>query len=218
MTTYFIEIAAINCAARLSGVELAGDYAIYGTLKRFRGKKLGEVDAIEGMEDMQDRAESFRYGLRCGKILARYTDSLMPEQRLACEAKIMRVFLAPEIADDNSVTAEDKKMALRAVIRSLTKRAQIRTHTTKPGYEDINTWLDSYDEMQRDYSQSLDKFIDAVVAPDDDAVQISDKFFSEDDSFVKLALSGESIGMNEALSTQPLCTFGEILREIVVDK
>ena len=76
MRTYFIEIAAVNCAAKLLEMRLTGDYALYGSLERFRNKKLGAVQAVDGMEDIEERAESFRFGTRCGKVLADYTSAL----------------------------------------------------------------------------------------------------------------------------------------------
>ena len=193
MRTYFIEIAVVNCAAKESGIELNGDYALYGTLKRFRDKTLGQVEIVQGIEDMQERAESFRFGVRCGKVLERYIDGFTPEQIRACEAKIARTFFAPNIAADAAVSTADKKAAMLMVLKASMKRAQIRTHTTKPGYEDISTWLDSYNNMQKEYSESLEDFVQAIVMPGNEDVKFADEFINSDDPLDKSRAFGQII-------------------------
>ncbi len=215
MKTYLIEMAVINSAAQLSGLTLKDNYAIFGALKRFRSKSLGEVFAIEGLEDMEERAASYRFGNRCGRVMAEYVDGLTEDERLAVEAYIARTFFVPEIAEDSTVSETDKKETLKIVIEALVKRAQIRTHTAKPGGEDINLWLDRYNKLQISYLDKLGPFVSEIIAPSEESLKLGERFIDRKDKIVELVLSGKIDGLDEALDMEPTCTLGIFLREII---
>lgn len=215
MRTYFLEMAVINSAAKLTNTTLVDNYAIFGAIKRFRNKSLGEVKVVDGIEDMEERAQSYRFGNRCAKVMAKYVDGLTKEEMSAIEAHVARSFFAPEIVTDVTVSESDKKETLKIVIKSLVKRAQIRTHTAKPGGEDINLWLNRYNQLQEVYSASLDSFINEIVTPSQESLKRGEEFMNDDDKVVALVLSGETDGLAEALDTDATCTLGAMLREII---
>lgn len=215
MRTYMIEIAMIESAAKLTGIRLKDQYAVLGALKRFRGKKLGEVHNIKGMEDLTERAESFRFGSLCQEYLAPYLDSASSKEILAWEANTARLFLLSGAAGEEEPGEEKREETLSKVLKAYVKRAQIRTHTAKPGSEDINAWLESYDRMQVEYQTELGDFVKAVIHPDPDMKEKGNEFISEEDDLVQALLDGNAESQRQALSNEPKCVFGNILRRIV---
>lgn len=213
MRTYMIEIALIESAAKLTGKNINNQYAVLGTLKRFRKKKLGEVHNIKGMEDLTKRAESFRFGALCQEHLIPYIDSLSQKEILAWEAKTAGLFLLPGMSEEAELA--EKEETLNKVLKAYVKRAQIRTHTAKPGSEDINAWLENYDMMQMEYQSELGNFVKAVLDPDPDMKKKGNEFINEEDGLVKALLDGDRESQWHALFTEPKCVFGIVLRRIV---
>lgn len=184
MRTYFIEIGAIDSAAKILNLELTANYAALGALGRFCGRDLGEVEVIPGIEDMKERAESFRFGTLCGRVIEKYLKGYSAKELAVCEAGCFRAFVSPGLSENEKASAEEKKATLKIVIEAFIKRAQIRTHTAKPGFEDINTWLDRYNQMQAEYRADLDSFVEMVVEPDQEERKLADVFVKK--TFVEM--------------------------------
>lgn len=215
MRTFFIEIAFIESAAALSGRTLTENYAVLGSLPRFSGNELKEVHAVKGMEDLEQRAESFRFGMNCEEILRPYTEGLTEEQRRICEARVARIFWANGIDRIPQEEAEKVTATVKILLESLVKRAQIRTHTAKPGSEDINLWLDRYHEMQKEYHAELDQFAGMIVTPVKEEKEIGEAFIDEKDPIVRAAVMGDRAALQGALAEPASCSFGRALREIL---
>ena len=212
MRIYMIETALIESAAKLTGKNLKDQYAVLGSLERFRRKKLGEVHNIKGMEDLTERAESFRFGAFCQAHLTPYTDRLSAQEILAWEAKTARLFLCPAVSQETGYGMEE---TLNKVIRAFVKRAQIRTHTAKPGSEDINTLLESYSRMQMEYQSEIEDFVRAVLYPDEKMKRMGDEFINTEDQLVKALLSENTELQWYAVFTPSACVFGSVLRKII---
>lgn len=214
MRTFFIEIALVESAAELLGRSLTENYAVLGSLSRYAKNELKEICAVEGMEDLVCRAESFRFGMYCGQILRPYTDELTEAQRQICEARTARLFWANGIDTVLQQDAEKVTAAMKVLLESLVKRAQIRTHTAKPGSEDINLWLNRYNQMQKEYHANLDHFARMIVMPTEEETKIGEAFIHEKDPAVRAAVMGDRRAFAEALSEPASCSFGEALREV----
>jgi len=95
MRTFLVETALVNSAAKLLGVSLTDNYAIFGAMPRYRHLCLGEIREAEGIDDVPKKADSFRFGVHCGSIMERYTSTWGNSERLLCEAQIVRIFSPP---------------------------------------------------------------------------------------------------------------------------
>ena len=210
MQTFFIEIAAVNCAAKLCGFNAVDNYAVFGAMKGYRDINPGEISKTDGIDDVPLKTDSFRFGTHCGKILEKYTGDFNEGMLRICEAQVARTFF---VDINGPCGKKELSSTLLTVAESLVKRAQIRTHTTKPGYEDINAWLKRYYAMQQDYCDSLPELVDAIVNPDDEALRISKSFLDENDAIIKFAVGGKG-SLEDALVEEAKSIFGKILKEI----
>ena len=219
MRSFFTEIALVNSAARLAGRSLIDNYAIFGAMQRYRDLELGEIKTAEGIDDVPEKADSFRFGTVCGRVLAQFTSSWADADWLRCDAQAARIFFLPGIHPENGRTEQDREL-LFTVFRALVKRAQIRTHTAKPGYEDINTWLERYYRLSQEYQTFLPSLVDAIVSPEKQDLEKAEKFLSPADSLIQLASStnpASQDALSAALQEESRCIFGEILRQILMD-
>ena len=219
MRTWWIEIAAVTCAARLAGVELTDNYAIFGAMGRYRNISLGAIREAEGIDDVPQKAKSFEFGVRCGKALERYLPRLDDNTALIYEAQIARSFFV-SLDDMGDVPPDERKKTLTALFEAFVKRAQIRTHTAKPGYEDIGSWLECYYELQQGYLSSLPVLVEAIVSPDAGDMEKASGFLSGRDPLVKLALQKtppDPKALSDAMTEAPCSLFGKILREVIYE-
>lgn len=217
MKTFLVETALVNLSAKLLGVPLTDNYAVFGAMPRYRHLRLGDIREAEGIDDVPLKAGSFRFGVHCGGILEKYTNAWSEADWMLCEAQVVRECFAP-IHRAEGLTAEEKKKSLLTFINALVKRAQIRTHTAKPGYEDINTWLERYYRMQKDYRNYLPRLVDAAVQPEEGELSHMERFLSPKDGLVRLALSdtfteGE---LRQELEGEPDSILGRMLKETLV--
>lgn len=217
MRTFLVETALVNSAAKLLGVSLTDNYAIFGAMPRYRHLCLGEIREAEGIDDVPKKADSFRFGVHCGSIMERYTSTWGDSERLLCEAQIVRNFFAP-IYQAEGITSEQKKESLLTIANALVKRAQIRTHTAKPGYEDINAWLERYYWLQKDYRDYLPHLVEATVEPTKDEISYMERFLSQEDGLIRLSLSEPFTqeDLQRELEREPGSVFGRMLKEILV--
>ena len=217
--TYFVHIAAVRMAAALTGRSLYDNYAFHGALARFVPLDIGAVKEADGIPDVPEKAESFRFGQACGKELANALGGYDEQRLLLCEAAVAKgVFmkLTPEAAARYS--PEALKAAMKTVFRALLKYAQIQTHTAKPGSEDINAWLAAYNALLAGYEPCLTVLTDRIVSPDAVQNETMSAFFNREDPLVALALQGaapDADALEQAMSEEPVSTFGVILKNIV---
>ncbi len=89
--------------------------------------------------------------------------------------------------DGGALDALKAKQLFRAFLR----RAQLQTHTAKPGYEDINAWLTDYYELET----QLDGFLDALCKEAAALLQSGEgkAFFDREDALTAMALRGEAL-------------------------
>lgn len=217
MRSFFIEIALVTSVARLSGTSLLDQYAVFGAMERYRNLKLGKISEAEGIDDVPEKAKSFCFGTFCAKALEKFTSGWDDSTRTVCEAQIAQIFFIPGINSTN-YSPEQKKETLLTIFQALIKRTQIRTHTAKPGYEDINTWLERYYRLQQEYSAFLPVMVNAIVSPGEKELLIAKQFICAEDPLVRLAISREPVSppvLAESLRQEPLCTFGKMLNMLL---
>lgn len=220
LKTYFIYIAVVRSAASLLGQDLIDNYALYGTTPRYNHVQLDNIKETDGIDHVPGKAESFIFGTLCNKILNQYLSSFDDEQLLFCEACVGREFFT-NLSDEKieQYSPSQLKSTFMTIFSALIKRAQIRTHTTKPGYEDINSWLERYHHLQQDCADFLPGFVDVLLYPD----QVLEKkhtagFFNREDALLKLVLGDEPIGSETLLSAMaedPSSIFAKMLWDIV---
>jgi hypothetical protein len=147
-------------AAALTGVRLYDNYAFHGALERFAPLDIGEIKDADGIPDAALKAESFKFGQACGKVLEAELRGYSPEELLLYEAAAAKaVFINgnPQPADKENI---------KTVFRALLKYAQIQTHTAKPGGEDINAWLAGYYRLLTGYEPTLDALAELITSQD----------------------------------------------------
>ena len=215
INTYFIHIAAIRMAAKLKSVELYDNYAFHGALKRFEDVKIGKIEEVDGIPDVPQKADSFIFGQKCGKVINEALAGYSEKELLSFEAEVAKgtfLKLTPEATA--KYTNEELKESLKTVFRALLKRAQIRTHTAKPGGEDINAWLTDYNNLLGEYEPTLSAIVEEIVAP---AANNGVMFFDKTDKIITLALSGKACesSLKEAMEAEPVSVFGRILLDLV---
>ena len=214
---YFIQMAVVKMSATLSGKELYDNYAVHGALERFCYLHVGEVFPAEGIDDVPEKSESFKFGQICGRILHEQIKNYTPEQRLYCEAEIVRNVL---MKSGKEYPAKELKPAVTVILKALFKKAQIRTHTAKPGSEDINTWLSDYYHLQEDYHNIIEKMAGIIVTPDP-ALQekYTKNFFCKTDRLTALAMTKTQPDagiLKDAARQEGGSDFEEILKKIIL--
>lgn len=220
--TYLMNIATVRLAAALTGQTLVDNYAFHGSLPRMLNEELGVITDNENIPDVPAKAESFRFGQQVGRALARHTASWDEAQVLAGEAAVARGMLLQPGTNPAALDTPQMRNSLQTVLLALLKRAQIRTHTAKPGGEDINAWLADYYQLQQQHKAAITALVDTMAAPGAVAAAQMDAFFDPADAMIALALRAMEVGkapapeaLASAAGAKASCTLGVILREAV---
>lgn len=212
---YFLLISAVRMGSRLTGVKLYDNYAFHGALRRFANLNIGEIVETEGIEDVPEKAESFIFGQKCGRVIEEYISGYETEIIYQCEALLAnRLLMKLTPWDMMKYSSEELEKNITQIFRALIKRAQIRTHTAKPGGEDIHAWLADYYRLQKDYGEGLPVLVRAIINPDE---KLTAGFFSKKDPIIALALmEGDPTPeeLSSAMEGEPETVFGRILRDI----
>ncbi len=166
MRSYFLHIAAVKKAAEQEGIKLYDNYAYLGALGRFADADVGEITEADGITDVPQKAESFVFGQKCGKNLREKLAGLNEDELFRLEASAAReMFLKDdELKKYPSEKTADIKGTFVKIINALFKRAQLQTHTAKPGYENINAWLDAYRGLLEDYEPYINKLAEEIFS------------------------------------------------------
>jgi hypothetical protein len=210
MRAYFVQIAAVRMAASCLGKDLVDNYAFHGALPRFKGVTLDKVAETEGLDNVPAKAESFRFGLLCGKIIEKHLEKLSEKELLAFDAAVAKNFfmdMSPEKMAH--YTDAELRTSMNLIFRVLLKKAQIRTHTAKPGGEDINKWLARYYKHEQDFAPYVSTLVDAILAS---APEQERALFDKNDLVISLALKGSS---QKEIPQKANSLFGKILEEII---
>lgn len=219
MKAYFIQIAAVRLAARLLGKELIDNYGFHGALPRYRSTHLDGIVGAEGIDEIIRKAGSFNFGHICGTAIGKYLDGIGTEDIIYMEAAVAQnLFLDMSPEKKGRYTDAELREFMGLIFHALLKRAQIRTHTAKPGAEDINAWLAGYYHLEQDYRPFVSSLLDAIISPDPALLKKHAAFFDKDDPLVVLALKDTTPApalLKSAAGAAPRSTFGKILREIV---
>ena len=202
MQSYFVEIAAVQLAAALleeESVKRFPQYAYAGALERFDTLQAFGIRQTEGIDDMKAKAAAFRFGQRCARIMRiERIDTGISSQRAVMNGMF---FSEPDVNIDPPM--------LRQLMRAFLRRAQLQTHTAKPGYEDINIWLERYYMLD----SQLNDFLDALCAPltADEQPKL---FFDREDPLISMALQGEALKGKNADELVGTCIFSHLLARI----
>ncbi|MDR2019384.1 MAG: hypothetical protein LBQ14_01305 [Treponema sp.] len=219
MKAYFIQIATVRLAARLLGKELIDNYGFHGTLPRYSSIHLKGITEAEGIDGVPLKADSFNLGCACGTVIGKYLDGAGTGDILYMEAAVAQnIFLDMNPEKRARYTDAELREFMGLIFHALLKRAQIRTHTAKPGAEDINAWLAGYYRLEQDCAPFVSSLLDAIISPDPVLSKKHAAFFDKEDPLVALALK-DAVPAPEALKsaagTTPRSIFGRILREII---
>jgi hypothetical protein len=220
MKAYFIQIAAVRFAARLLGRGLVDNYAFHGSLPRYRSVYLNGIVQADGIDKVPEKAACFNFGGLCGDIICRYLEGYTDKELLNFEAEIARnLFLDMNSEKWGRYTDAELRKILKTFFRVFLKKAQIRTHTAKPGGENINRWLAGYYGLQRDYDPYLSSLVEAITASDPMEKEKTFPFFDRKDEIIALAMNNfvpDAEYLKRISAIEPLSIFGKILREIVL--
>jgi hypothetical protein len=219
MKAYFIQIAAVRLAGRLLGKELIDNYGFHGTLPRYGSIYLKGIAEAEGIDGVPRKADSFNFGHTCGAVIDKYLSGAGPADILYMEAAVAQnLFLDINPEKRARYTDAELREFMGRIFHALLKKAQIRTHTAKPGAEDINAWLAGYYHLEQDYTPFVSSLLDAIISPDPVLSKTHAAFFDKEDPLIVLALENTAITpgtLKSVAGTVPRSTFGKILREIV---
>lgn len=220
MNTYFLRIAVVRSAARLTDTTLKDNYAFLGAMPQHLNMDPGPMPEIDGVPEVPIKGESFSFGVKCGKAVANVLPDLDGEKALYCDAAIARAFFTTLPAEGLSgKEAADAEDFFQKAFLALIKRSQIKTHTNKPGFEDINTWLERFYDLQKDLHKTIPEFCKVLVEPDaKKAVDYTSGLFCTTDPLTALALSDtpvDTTAVKELANTPGGALFEQILKEIV---
>jgi hypothetical protein len=148
MQAYFIQIAAVRLSARLVGKKLIDNYGFHGALPKFAPVHLRDIAEGEGIENVPGKTDCFNWGNKCSQSICKHLGELSKEESLYLDTVIVKnLFLNLSSEKKASYTDAELEGSLRVIFSALLKKAQIRTHTAKPGDEDINAWLAGYYQL-----------------------------------------------------------------------
>lgn len=195
MKPFFTDIAFVRLAARLCGIDLYDNYAYHGMLARNRNLPYYDAKPVSDIDDVPEKSASFQFGIRCARALYSLCEDAEGDAALIRDAMIARAFflrLDTEEAQQilTSTPAEQLTSELVSILRGYMKRSQIQTHTAKPGYEDIETWLLRYNKLREDYEMTLPRLAALMLDPGA-AADGFDTFFDRKDPIIALAMDGE---------------------------
>lgn len=183
MQSYFVEIAAVRLAAVLmdeASVVRFPQYAYAGMLPEYDGLQAAGIVQTDGIDDLPQKAASMRFGQHCARVMhIQHVATGLLEQA----AVVAGMFYVPGTQADAEQIGQ--------LIRSLLRRAQLQTHTAKPGYEDINSWLVSYFELE----DGLEAFTDQLSAAAAQCLKTGEgtAFFDGRAPLTAMALRGEAL-------------------------
>ena len=192
MTANLMIVFAMQDAAKLLN-RTVSDMELIGALPRY-----ASVDTSEAAPGI--RAE-FELGQRCGESIQAATVGWSEEETIRKEG-----LLASKHVLKGSTSQEE----LKALILALYKRAQIKTHTHKPGYEDINVWLDRMYDSYQNFDFTVDAYAAAISAPVEDK-----EFYDEADSLVSAVTSGATVSPADIPEQHSI--YGQLLRDLCLD-
>ena len=137
------------------------------------------------------------------------------EQNMRQEAQVFRAYYMADgaVEGDMALAQEDASWQASAVLQALLKRAVMRTHTFKPGYEDIHTWLGRFYDLSEQTAPDIGLFAELLAALHPDP-----SFFTWDDpllALVKTLRNGGSVDsadIGSAITAKPICLYGKALR------
>lgn len=220
MKPYFFQIAVVRSAAQLIGFTLKDNYAFLGATSQHLDMDPGVMQEIDGVPEVPVKAESFRFGIRCGKVLAKYLSDYDGEKSLYCDAAAARAFFTTVPAEGLSgKEAEKAEVFFNQAFPALIKRSQIKTHTNKPGFEDINTWLERFYHLQKDLHAVIPEFCHVLVQPDvQKAEQYTAGLIDPAEPLTALAIAQKSADaqtIRDLAAQTGGALFEQILREIV---
>ena len=218
MNAHFLEIALVRLSAKLLGIELIDNYAFHGSLPRFSPLTLKGVSEAEGIDHTPEKAANFNLGSLCGRIISKNLGALSEKDYLFLDAEIARnIFLDLSPEKTSIYTEGEIYSSVKLIIESLVKKAQIRTHTAKPGGEDINKWLSDYYDLQKGFNSFLSSFVEEIIRPDAEMKSKYPVFFDKQDAIIALALK-QGFNKDElkaAKESSPKAVFGKLLLEVL---
>jgi hypothetical protein len=219
MRAYFVRIAAVRLAARLLGKTLVDNYGFHGALPKFGGLALKNIKETEGIDNVSGKAGSFNFGTLCARAIEKVLGNPGEDESLFLDALTARnLFLDLSPEKRAAYTDAELEESLRLIFSVLLKKAQIRTHTAKPGDEDIHSWLAGYYRLEQDYEPFISRLTGQILSPDPLLEKKHPSFFSRDDALVALALAPAAPSpeaVKAAAGKEPGSVFGQVLQEIV---
>jgi hypothetical protein len=218
MNAYFLEMVTVRLAADLLGKKLIDNYGFHGALPCFSVLKLQGITEGEGIEDVPEKADSFNLGAACGRAISKHLGKLSERDARFIDAEIARnIFLDLSPEKRACYTDAEIQSAMRVIFASMIKKAQIRTHTAKPGAEDINKWLEGYYCLQKNFDSFVVSLIDEIISPDAELANKYLPFFDKDDPIVALALKKTTAVrlLKDICGSVPRSVFGRILLDAV---
>ena len=218
MNAYFLEIAVVRLSARLLGKELIDNYAFFASLPRFSPLKLKAVGEADGIDGVPEKAAIFNFGAACGRAIEKVLGKPSEEESLYINGEIARNLLLDLSPEKRALYTEAEIYAsISTILDALVKKAQIRTHTAKPGYEDIDKWLADYYGLQKSYDSYLNSLVGEILRPSPGPAKKYSSFFDKKDPIIALALEKEikEGALKTACEAEPKSTFGKILLEAV---
>ena len=222
MKSYFLEIALVRLSAGLLGKELIENYAFHGSLPRFASLELDKLSEADGIEKVPEKGELLNFGALCGRVIQDTLGDLTQEESLYLDAEIAReLFLDLSEEKRGEFTDDEIHPVIKTVMESFVKKAQIRTHTAKPGGEDINKWLADYYALQKKYSGYVDVLCREILKPNPKLKDKFKDFFNKGDAIIVLAMTEEpsKIDLKKVIpKVIPRTTFGKMLVEVVKAK
>jgi hypothetical protein len=219
MKAYFIQIAVVRCAARLLGKELIDNYGFHGALPQYGSIHLNGITEAEGIDGVPLKAGNFNFGQACNVMIGKYLNGAGAKDILYMEAAVAEnIFLDMSPEKRSRYTGAELREFMGLIFHALLKRAQIRTHTAKPGAEDINAWLAGYYQLEQEYDPFVASLLEAIINPDPGMVKKHAAFFDKTDPLIALALKDTAPkpdAVKSAAVTAPWSVFGKILRELI---
>jgi hypothetical protein len=192
MTANLMIVFAMQDAAKLLN-RTVSDMELIGALPRY-----ASVDTSEAAPGL--RAE-FELGQRCGESIQTATAGWSEEETIRKEGLL---------ASKHVLKGATSQEELKALILALYKRAQIKTHTHKPGYEDINAWLDRMYDLYQNFDPTVDAYAAAISAPVED-----EEFYDDSDSLIAALASGTIV--SPADIPEQRSQYAQLLRDLCMD-